>query len=190
MTSRSLLVSKRMALVLCCLWATLMGGGVRADTSVKELDAKVDASLARFREHVKGADEYLHAAKGVLVIPEVKKAGLVVGGQWGEGELRLNGKTVDYFKMEAGSAGLQAGYQEADYLFLFMTREALDKFRESEGWTGGAETGITVVDKSMGVSADTLKSSKPVTAFVVGKKGLMGGFSAKGTKFTRFTPKD
>ena len=92
--------------------------------------------------------------------------------------------------MESGSAGFQAGYQEADFVFLFLTESALQKFRDGDGWTVGTDADITVIDKSAGLSADTLKSSKPVMAFVIGAKGLMAGWSGKGTKFTRFTPED
>ena len=69
--------------------------GVAHADSAREIDAHADAALSEFRKTVKGADEYLAAAKGVLMIPEVKKVGLVVGGQWGDGVLRVGGKTVD-----------------------------------------------------------------------------------------------
>jgi lipid-binding SYLF domain-containing protein len=153
--------------------------------SEKEIDASADAALAGFKKDVKGAKEYLNAAKGVLVMPEVKKAGFVVGAQWGEGALRVGGKSVDYYKMEAGSVGFQAGYQKANFVFLFLTQEALDGFRASKGWTAGVDAGVTVVDASTGVSIDTLKAKDPVLAFVVGKEGLMAGWSAAGTKFTK-----
>jgi lipid-binding SYLF domain-containing protein len=121
-------------------------------------------------------------------MPEVKKAGFVVGAQWGEGALRSGGKSVGYYKMEAGSVGFQAGYQKANFFFLFMTQEALDQFRASKGWTAGVDGGITVVEASAGFNADTLKAQEPVIAFVVGKEGLMAGWSAKGTKFTKLPP--
>jgi lipid-binding SYLF domain-containing protein len=154
----------------------------------KEIDAGVDAALAGFRKDVNGGAEFLAAAKGVLVMPEVKKAGFVVGAQWGEGALRVGGKSVGYYKMEAGSVGFQAGYQKANFLFLFMTQKALDDFRASKGWTAGVDAGVTVVDASAGFNADTLKAQEPVIAFVVGKEGLMAGWSAKGTKFTKLPP--
>ncbi len=157
---------------------------------VKEIDASVDAALQGFKKEVKGASEYLAAAKGVLVMPDVKKVGFVVGAQWGEGALRVDGKTVDYYKMEAGSAGFQAGYQKANFVFLFLTQEALDSFHNSNGWSAGAEAGITVVDASTpSASLDTLKAKSSVVAFAFGKEGLMGGWSAKGTKFTKLKAK-
>lgn len=154
--------------------------------SGKEIDASVDAAMAQFKKEIKGADEYLAAAKGMLVMPEVKKVGFVVGAQWGEGALRVDGKTVDYYKMEAGSAGFQAGYQKANFVFMFLTQEALDNFRAGKGWSAGVEAGITVVDASTpALSAGTLKSKSSVVAFGFGKEGLMGGWSAKGTKFSK-----
>ncbi|MDP2784793.1 MAG: YSC84-related protein [Sulfurimicrobium sp.] len=157
--------------------------------SEKEIDASVNVALERFKKDVKGADDYLKGAKGVLVLPDVKKAGFVIGAQWGEGALRVGNKSVAYYKMDAGSVGFQAGYQEANFVFLFLTQEALDSFRASKGWTAGVEGGITVVEASAGLTLDTLKAKDAIVAFVFGKEGLMAGWSAKGTKFTKLPGK-
>jgi lipid-binding SYLF domain-containing protein len=153
-----------------------------------EINAAVASALVKFRQEVKGADEYLQSAKGVLVIPDVQKVGFVVAAQWGTGALRVGGKTVGYYRMDAGSAGFQAGYQKTSFVFIFFTNKSLNKFRESDGWTVGAETGLTMVDEVAGVSVDSLKNSDAVAGFAFGKEGLMGGWSAKGTKFTPATP--
>lgn len=157
--------------------------------SAKAIDASVDAALQSFKKEVKGAEDYLKGAKGALVMPDVRKAGLVVGAQWGEGALKNGTTTVEYYKMQVGSVGFQAGYQEANFVFLFLTQKALDSFRASHGWSAGVETGITVVDASTPtMSLDTLKSKTSVVAFAFGKQGLMAGWSAKGMKFTKLTP--
>ena len=178
MIGRSLIVFSHLVLAACVLLAAPLMGRADADSG-EEIDAKASAALGRFRKQVKGADEFLAAAKGVLIVPEVKKAGLVVAGQWGTGALRVDGKSADYYRMEAGSAGFQAGYQEADFVFLFLTEAALQKFRAGDGWTVGTDAEVTVIDKAAGLSADTLKSSKPVMAFVFGGKGLMAGRSPR-----------
>lgn len=169
------------------LLAFLSFGIAHAD-SAREIDAHADAALSEFRKTVKGADEYLAAAKGVLMIPEVKKVGLVVGGQWGDGVLRVGGKTVDYYRLAAASVGLQAGVQRANYLFVFLTEEALNNFRSGKGWDAGIDAGVTLIDESVGASVDTLKAKSSVVAFIFGKEGLMGGYSLKGQKLTRFKP--
>jgi lipid-binding SYLF domain-containing protein len=189
MLSRLLTAFSSLAIAACVLLTAPLMGRANADDQAV-IDAKVNAALGHFRKQVTGADEFLEAAKGVLVVPDVKKAGFVVAGQWGKGALQVDGKTVDYYRMDSGSAGFQVGYEEGDFVFLFLTEAALRKFRSSEGWTVGTDAEVTVIDKAAGLSADTLKSSKPVTAFVFGEKGLMAGWSAKGTKFTRFQPKD
>lgn len=180
-------LSSKLARFVFLVLALLSFRAAYADTA-KEIDASVDAAIADFRKGVKGADEYLASAKGVLVVAEVKKVGLIVGGQWGEGALRIHDKTVDYYKMEAGSVGLQAGYQKANYLFVFLTQEALNEFRSGKGWAAGVDAGVTVVDGSVGTSIDTLKAKSSVVAFIFGKEGLMGGYSLKGQKLTKFKP--
>lgn len=176
----------RLFLLLMAL-AMMPCASVQAATAA-EIDAEVVAALKQFRAEVQGADEYLKQAKGVLVIPDVKKVGFVIAAQWGTGALQVGGRNVGYYKMDAGSAGFQAGYQKANFVFIFFTNESLDKFRSSEGWTVGAEAGLTLVEVSGGVAVDTLKNQNAVAGFAFGKEGLMGGWSAKGTKFSRVEP--
>ncbi|KAA0889954.1 YSC84-related protein [Pusillimonas sp. ANT_WB101] len=159
-----------------------------AADSQSEINGKVATALDAFHKEVPGAKEYLKQAKGVLIIPDVKKVGFVIAAQWGTGALQEAGRTVGYYKMEAGSAGFQAGYQKADFVFIFFTQEALNKFRSGDGFTVGAEAGLTLVTVGTGVAADTLKNQTAVAAFAFGKEGLMAGWSAKGTKFTRVEP--
>lgn len=179
--------SYRTLLVVAILAMALAPQLASAKTQA-EIDASVAAALERFRTDVANADEYLEEAKGVLVVPDVKKVGFVVAAQWGTGALQLGGRTVEYYKMNVGSAGFQAGYQKADFVFIFFTNEALEKFRSRDAWTVGAEAGLTLVEVSGGVSADTLKNRSAVAAFAFGKEGLMAGWSAKGTRFTKVAP--
>jgi lipid-binding SYLF domain-containing protein len=160
--------------------------GTAQARSVQEIDASVDAALRLFRKDVKGADDYLKGANGVLVLTDVKKVGFVIAAQWGEGALRTRGKSIEYYKMEVGSIGFQAGFQDASFLFLFLTQDALDTFRTNGGWGAGLESSITIADLSTpSLSLDTLRGKASVVGFVFGKSGLMAGWSAKGMKFTR-----
>jgi lipid-binding SYLF domain-containing protein len=187
-TSPRFYATLRTRMAASLMVALALTGIARADTA-REINASTDAAVADFRRTIKGADDYLAAAKGVLVVPHVKKVGLIAGGQWGEGALRVKGKTVAYYKMTAASVGFQAGYQEANYLFIFLTDESLKKFRTGKGWDAGIDAGVTVVDQSVGASVDTLKAKSSVVAFIFGKEGLMGGYSLKGQKLSRFEPK-
>lgn len=185
---RSLAMNSFVSLWLVCSALALYPAAPARAATAEEIDAAAATTLDEFRKEVTGADQYLKEAKGVLVIPNAKKVGFVVAAQWGVGALQVDGSNVAYYRMDAGSAGFQAGFQTTNFVFIFFTEDALDKFRNSQGWTVGGEAGLTFVEVGTGVSVDTLKSQNAVAGFAFGKKGLMGGWSAKGTKFTRIEP--
>ncbi len=155
-----------------------------ADTA-REIDVSVDTALDRFIKEVKGGKEFLEAAKGVLIIPKVMQAGLIVGGEYGEGALRIGGKTVAYYNIVAGSFGYQIGAQQKDILLAFMDEAALKKFRAGENWQAGVDGTVAIGNVGTGGSIDTTKFKQPIIGFVFGQKGLMAGATIEGSKFTR-----
>jgi lipid-binding SYLF domain-containing protein len=156
--------------------------------TAEEIDASANASLNLFKKDVKGADEYLKVAKGMLVLPDITKAAFVIGGQYGTGALRVGGKTIGYYRLVSGSLGYQIGAEKYDMVILFMTDEALRKFQASEGWEAGVDGEITLIDMGAAGSIETLRSQHPVVGFVFDQKGLMAGVSIKGAKFTKIKP--
>ena len=80
----------------------------------KELDAQADAALDRFYKQVKEGKEVVQKAKGLLIMPNVKKGAFIIGGEYGRGTLRIGGKTVDYYSMMSGSVGFQIGGVDID----------------------------------------------------------------------------
>lgn len=107
--------------------------------SAKEIDIRADDTLKRFKSEVGGGTEFLALAKGVLVFPKVVKAGFGIGAEYGEGALRVGGKTVDYYSTAAASIGLQLGAQSKSIVLVFMQQSALDSFRSSKGWEVGVD---------------------------------------------------
>jgi hypothetical protein len=90
-------VSRSIAWAVCLfLLGDLLLPSVSGAKTAQELDASVNAALDRFTKQVKGSREFLQDAKGVLVFPGVIQAGLGVGGEYGEGALRVRGKTTAY----------------------------------------------------------------------------------------------
>jgi lipid-binding SYLF domain-containing protein len=152
--------------------------------TASEIDASVNASLDRFVKEVKGAQEFLNAAKGVLIIPKVIQGGLIVGAEYGEGALRIGGKTVGYYNIASGSFGYQIGGQEKDIILVFMSPAVLKKFRTSENWQAGVDAKVTVINIGVDDSLSTTKFKQPVVGFVFGQKGLMAGATIEGSKFT------
>ena len=153
--------------------------------TAKEINVSVDVALQRFAKEVKGANEFLKAAKGILVIPNVIQAGLIIGGDYGEGALRIGGKNVDYYNMTAASLGYQIGAQRKDVILVFMDEAALRKFRNSDNWQAGVDGTVTVMEYGAEGSVDTTKFKEPIIGFVFGQKGLMAGAMIKGSKFTK-----
>jgi lipid-binding SYLF domain-containing protein len=153
-----------------------------------EIDASVSVALKKFATSVKGGEAFLKAAKGELVIPRIKQAGFVVGGKYGNGALRVGGKSVGYYNLAAGSVGLQIGAQEFNVLLCFMDEEALKKFRSSSGWQVGIDGQVALITIGAGGSVDTTKLKEPIVGFVFGQKGLMADISLEGLKFTKTNP--
>ena len=124
-------------------------------------------------------------APATLIIPRITKAGVVLGGAYGEGVLRINEAPVDYYSLASASYGIQIGAQQYSNIIFFMTEEALQKFRVTDGWELGADAEVVFRDKgySIGVSSKTI--SKPVYAVVFDQKGLLAGTSLVGAKYSR-----
>jgi len=181
-------VFKAFGLMICFTLVFGVMASVSYAATKGEINASVNAAMNRFKKEVKGANEYLKVAKGVLVIPNITKAGFIVGGQYGQGSLKVGGKTVDYYSLAAGSVGWQIGAQKFDMIIIFTTGEALKQFRSSEGWEAGADAEVTLVDAGVNLPVSTLVSRHPVLGFITDQKGLMAGVSVKGAKFTKIKP--
>jgi lipid-binding SYLF domain-containing protein len=153
--------------------------------TAKEIDSETNEALKLFSKHVKGAKEFLNAAKGVVVIPNIVKAGLGVGGQYGEGALRMGGKTVAYYSLAAGSVGVQIGAQKTNLVLVFRQDEALKKFRAGSGWKAGVDGSVALIDTGAGKSLDTMNVNDPIVAFLFGQQGLMVSATIEGAKFTK-----
>jgi lipid-binding SYLF domain-containing protein len=168
---------------LCALWGLT---ALHADAaSAKKLDSQVQASLADFKSDVKGSNEVLRKAKGILIFPHVYQGGIVVGGKYGEGALLINDTIVDYYNIVSGSYGFQLGAQRKTIIMAFMTDEALQKFQQSSGWTVGADASVALVTIGAEGRIDASTLNKPILAFVVDQKGLMYNLSLEGSKITK-----
>ena len=124
-------------------------------------------------------------AKGILVFPSIVKGGFLVGGQYGEGALMKDGKTVGYYSSVAMSYGLQAGAQKFGYAVFFMTDSAMKWLDKSDGWEIGTGPSIVVIDEGMAKSMTTTTARSDVYAFFFSQKGLMAGLGLQGTKISK-----
>jgi lipid-binding SYLF domain-containing protein len=173
------------SIVCLTLVANLMLPPVSQAKTAAEIDASVNAALTRFTTQIKGGQAFLRAAKAVLVFPGVVQAGIGIGGQYGQGALRIRGRSVGYYSIASGSVGLQLGAQVKDILIMFMQEQALRDFQAKNGWQVGVDGSVVLVNLGAEGSVDTTKYNQPVLGFVVGQKGLMYNLTLQGTKISR-----
>jgi lipid-binding SYLF domain-containing protein len=150
-----------------------------------EINADANRTLKRFYKEVDGAKELTSSAKALLIMSGVGKAGFIVGGEYGEGVLRIGGKSRGYYNLVAGSYGFTIGAEQMDIIIAFMTEDALRQFRKIQGWEVGVDGNVALIDVGGGKRLDTTSLKDPVVAFVFGAKGLMFDVSLKGAKFTK-----
>jgi lipid-binding SYLF domain-containing protein len=153
--------------------------------SKEEIDIKVSAAINRFQSEVEGGQEFLQRAKGVLVFPEVIKAGIGIGGEYGEGALRINGSSVDYYSTAAASIGFQLGAQMKTVILVFLDSDALSKFRTSSGWEVGVDGSVALVEYGAGKNINSTNINDPIVGFVISNKGLMYNLTLEGSKISR-----
>jgi lipid-binding SYLF domain-containing protein len=171
------------SLLLLCT-ATAWGKPSRS-----EINREANAALQQLYAGTPGAKALADKARAMLIFPSVKKAGFLVGGQFGDGVLRQGGKAKGYYRSVAGSYGLQAGAQAFSYVLFFMDDKSLAYLDKTEGWELGVGPSIVIVDEGMARSLTSTTLHEGVYAFIFGQKGLMAGLGIQGSKITKVETK-
>jgi len=165
------------------LW---LGGLAAAGAASKEqINAEVEEAVQEFYKHTSAGRRLAQKAAGMLVFPKVYKAGIGIGGEYGEGALLVKGRTAAYYNTAAASIGFQLGAQVKSQIILFMNEKVLSDFRKSQGWQAGVDGSVALATLGAGgeVSTDTIK--EPIIGFIFSNKGLMYNLTFEGTKITR-----
>ena len=148
------------------------------------IDAGANAALTRLYQQARGSEELVKSARGVLIFPNFVSAGFIVGGASGQGVLRVAGKSASYHRMTEGSVGLLAGAQSQAVFILFMTDDALARFRSSSGWTIGADASVSLLTVGADARVTSQTAQQPVIGFVLTNSGIMGNLSLSGSRIT------
>lgn len=153
-----------------------------------ELEGDVNFAIKEFERQINGGGDFLAKAKGYLVIPTVIKGGFIIGGEYGEGALRVEGETKHYYSMTSASIGYQAGAQVYSIIIVFSSETSLNNFINSDGWEAGVDGSIAVSNWGASKDITTISYEKPIVAFIYGQKGFMASASIEGTRFARIIP--
>lgn len=160
------------------------------DLKAAELEKRSRNALEELYRISPKAKEFSQKAKAILVFPEIVKAGVGIGGLYGEGTLFQHGQVGGYYSIAAGSYGLQLGAQRYGYAMFFMDEAGLKYLLENnQGWEVGTGPSIVLVDKGMATSATNTTLNQSVYVFTFGQKGLMAGTGIQGSKISRIDPK-
>ena len=165
---------------------TIAGAVSRGEAASKaHIDANVQATLKEFFSRVNGSSDLVRKSAAVLVFPSVIKAGIGIGGEYGEGALLTRERTIDYYNIVSGSIGFQFGAQSRSVIIVFMTPEALAGFRRTWGWKAGVDASVAIITVGAGGSIDTSRIASPIVGFVFDGTGLMFNLTLDGSKITQ-----
>jgi len=153
--------------------------------SKAEIDAEIKVALDELYKNAPAAKELSAKAKGILVFPSIVKAGLGIGGSFGEGALIIGGKKVQYYNNIAGSIGFQIGVEKRSEVYMFLKAEALKEFRNASGWNAGGDASVAVAVWGAGGAANVESIKEPVVAFVFSPQGLMYNLTLEGSKINK-----
>jgi lipid-binding SYLF domain-containing protein len=170
------------ALVGCLLlFGALTVPGPSGANAPAQIDAAVDAALTRFDQQINGGAKFIADSHGVLVFPHVVKAAFLYGVQYGEGALRVNGKTFAYYSFQ-GTWGASTAVLAKDIIFVFHDARPLTRFETSAGWVLGTDVTVPLLKVAAGQNLATMHVTDPVVAFVLGPRGLMYDSALNGAK--------
>ncbi|PJE79902.1 hypothetical protein CI610_01126 [invertebrate metagenome] len=164
----------------------LLGGLSSAQaSSAEELNASAKSTLDTLYKDKPSAKILGQKAKGILVFPTIVKAGMFLGGEYGEGALLVNGQPVDYYNIASASIGFQLGAQARSQVIMFMTNTALTNFRKSKGWEAGVDGSVAIASFGAGGDISTETAKAPIVGFVLDNKGLMYNLTLEGSKISK-----
>lgn len=178
----------RLGFAISAITLAIATSSVSLAASKATIDRDAKATLDKLYKNNPGAKALGDKSVGVLVFPSIVKGGFIIAGQFGDGALRKNGKSVAYYRSLAASYGFQAGAQAFGYVLFFMDEDSLRYLDNSAGFELGTGPSLVVLDSGFGKNFSTTTLQKGIYAFIFNQKGLMGGVGIQGTKITKINP--
>ena len=147
-------------------------------------DAKAMLKEISEQEDSSGMEDTLRGSYAVAIVPSMVKAGLLIGGTYGEGLIlrRENGKWYgpSFYNIGGASFGLQAGAQEIALLMAVINQRGVDAFLSSRTKLGG-DVSIAAGPVGRRAEAATDAQAKASIYSYSISKGLFAGFSLDGS---------
>jgi len=178
-------IAKHCARISTLLVFTLISiSSAFAETEIA-LDKDAKAALEWLYDNQPKAKEIGSKSAGILVFPNIVRAGFIVGGSGGNGVLYKGGKEIGHYSSGSVSVGLQAGVQSFGYAVFFTTEVALKNFLGASGWDIGASPTVVLVDAGAAANLNTTTLKSDIYAFIFNQEGLMAGIALQGQKISK-----
>jgi len=183
MNTRTLLTSALVAVIALSGCVTNSSPGFEAGPAPR-MEEGVATTMTALYDSAPGARELAAKARGILVFPRVLDGGVIVGGEYGRGQLSIDGRNVGSYKVTSISLGLQAGLQSQSLVLMFMSQEALDRFTRDNTWTAGADASVAIGRVGANGRLEAVNESG-VIAFALTNAGVMAGARVDGTRISK-----
>ena len=170
--------------LLVCLALSGSPQLARAD-SVEEINSKSLSALAYLGNKGGGINAFLEDAAGVLVFPDIVKLGFGSGGQYGEGVLLVDQKPDAYYAIAGAPYGIALGAQFKSEVIVFVTEQALAKFRQRRGFKVGIDGKVRLVMTEEAVDLGAAEIEEAIVGFIFTNEGLMSTLTFEGAKITK-----
>lgn len=137
--------------------------------SAAALATDSSAAMQLFLENDPSLKGVLDTAAGHVILPDVTKAAVIVGGAYGRGEAYEKGVKIGYCELSAGTIGAQLGGKSYSELVVFHDQAALDTFKKGE-FTFAAGASAVVIKPN---AATATAHPEGTSVFIHIKGGLM-----------------
>lgn len=178
------------ALILTlCIAITMLFAGTAFAEKAHERRIRMSGELIREMTSMSDADalgNVIKSGKGVAIFPSVTKAGLIVGGQVGEGVVFLrkpNGTWTGpaFMGISGASIGLQIGAQSVGLVLVITNDAGLLAFTGGNSFKLGADVAIAAGPIGRDASAATDTRAKAAIYSYSISKGLFAGITLEGS---------
>jgi lipid-binding SYLF domain-containing protein len=151
---------------------------------------KIDDAIRVLQEMMKESDKsipesLIEQCAGIAIVPDVIRAGLVIGGKHGKGVLLVRTKSgawsdPTFIDVKGGSIGWQAGVQSADVVLVFRTPRSLENVVKGD-FTLGADIGVAAGPLGRQAEASTDSELKAEILSYSKSRGLYAGLTLQGS---------
>ncbi len=180
---------KRAVVVLVLVLAALAPLRAQAQLRQQDLVDRATLTVQGMMAAREGRDAIglMRRARGVLVCPQVFKAGFVFGGQGGNcvltGRSPSGWSNPAFYDLSAASFGAQVGMQDSQVLFIILTDRGLQAIIDDQ-FKFGADAGLAFATLGTGVSGSTTGALKADVVAFARSRGLFAGLSVDGSLIT------